>query len=72
MKNDPYQIKTLSGEKDYLSKSQELAEILFIWMKETKDHPPHLRKQADIVDRVSGFPMSYDEIRDFMGGQYNE
>jgi hypothetical protein len=72
VKEDPYQINNLTGNKDYLGKSQELARVLFDWMKETKDHTPNLRRQADIVDRVSGFPMSYKEIRDFMGGQYND
>ena len=72
VKADPHQIKNLTGNKEYLALSQKMSKLLFTWMKNTNDHPPHLRKQADIVDRISGFPMGYHEIIDFMGGKYDD
>ena len=70
VKTDPHQLRNVSGQAGYLSINNQLTNELVEWMKTTKDHPPHLRRRHDTVDRLSGFPLAGD--RAFFGLWWDE
>jgi len=65
VKKDPFQLNNLAGQSTYLDVGKMLSNQLINWMQETGDHPPHMRRRHDVVDRITGFPIASGKQRQF-------
>ena len=55
---DPFEHNNLADHPDYYNVASELLKQLFFWQKETNDSKPEDRIQDDIIDRLTGMPIT--------------
>lgn len=58
LEQDPYEHTNLSDHPEYFNIASGLLKQLFEWQKETKDCKPDDKKQDDLIDRLTGMPIT--------------
>lgn len=58
LESDPYELNNLAGRAEYLETAMTLMKQLIDWQKATKDTKPGDRLKEDIIDRMTGIPVT--------------
>jgi len=63
LEKDPYELNNLAGRAEYLDTAMTLMKQLLDWQKATKDTKPGDRVKEDIIDRMTGIPVTPTLLR---------